>query len=43
MAKMKYDSPELEVLWFEAEEILSGSIVFEEIPGDGVVDDDEDW
>ena len=36
-----YESPELEICWFEVEDVISASIVIDPIPGDGVVDDDE--
>ena len=41
MSKLIYDSPELDIRWFEPEEIISASITFEPIPGDGIVDADE--
>ncbi len=42
--KHKYESPELDILWFQGEPILTASIYIDDLPGDGVVDDDdEDW
>ena len=41
MNKDIYESPELEIRWFEPEEIIAVSIIIDPIPGDGVVDDDE--
>ena len=41
MNKMTYESPELDIRWFESEEILSASITFNPVFGDGIVDDDE--
>ncbi len=41
MIKLNYESPELDIRWFEPEEIITASIEFQPIPGDGIVDDDE--
>ena len=42
MEKLLYEHPELDIRWFEAEDICSNSIIIDDAGGDGVVDDD-DW
>ena len=42
MKKIAYESPELDIRWFEpVDDILHDTLIFEEIPGDDIVD--EDW
>ncbi len=41
--KKNYESPELDIRWFEMQDIISTSDVYEEGAGDGVVDPGTDW
>lgn len=42
MNKIEYESPELEIRWFETEEICGPSTgVIDPGSGDGIVDDDD--
>lgn len=40
MNKMAYESPEMDIRYFDVEDVISVSWVTEETPGGGIVDDD---